>query len=145
MQTDAVEKQRIKLDCVATAFLPDEFSNKFATAADSSVTNMTAIRDPSSQMFPPRFPSCYDIHSPNFIRPVTELEWVNHLIRGIDPWFSQNQVFLFTAAYRLDFHKIASSLHAVKGKYKNLVFHILAYFVSSRGPHSARRRTNDYC
>ena len=115
-QSDAVERQRVKLDCVATAFLPDEFSKKFAPAEGASVANMTEIRDPYSQMFPPRFPSGYDIHSPYFIRPVTESEWVNHKIRGIDPWFSQNPLFVFTAAYRLDFQKTASSLHALKGK-----------------------------
>ena len=114
-QSDAVIRQRVRLDCVSTAFLPDEFSDKFAPAEDSNEANMSKIRDPYSQMFPPRFPSGYDIHSPNFTRPVTESEWVNHHLRGIDPWFSQNPVFLFTAAYRLDFQKIASSLHAVKG------------------------------
>ena len=114
-EEDAVERQRVKLDCVATAFLPNSDSVKFAPAADAEVLNMTTLRNPYSQMFPPRFPSGLDIHQ-DFTRPVTESEWVNHKIRGIDHWFSTNPLFIFTAAYRLDFQKISSSLHAVKGK-----------------------------
>ena len=114
-ETDGVDRQRIRLDCVATAFLPDKPSNKFSPAAAADeVLNMTRLRDPYSQMFPPHFPSGMDIHR-EFERPVTELDYIKHLLRGIDPWFSQNPLFIFTAAYRLDFQKIASSLHAVKG------------------------------
>jgi hypothetical protein len=70
-ETDAIDRQRVQLDCVATAFLPDKPSNKFSPAADGEVLNMTRLRDPYSQMFPPRFPSGIDIHR-EFERSVTE-------------------------------------------------------------------------
>ena len=126
LQSDPVERQRVKLDLVSTAFLPDRFTDKFAPAEGEDMVNMTTIRDPYSQMFPPRFPSGYDIHR-RFRRPVTESEWVNHKVRGLDPWFSQNPLFLFTAAYRLDFHKITSSLHAVKGDKLIYIFNHLIF------------------
>ena len=118
VERDAIDRQRVRLDCVATAFLPDKASRKFSPAADGEVLNMTRLRDPYSQMFPPRFPSGIDIHR-EFARPVTESDYINHLLRSIDPWFSQNPLFVFTAAYRLDFQKIASSLHAVKGNFSS--------------------------
>ena len=112
---DAVERQRVKLDCVESAFLPNSSSPRFTPTRDSAVTNMMNIKDPYSQMFPSHFPSGKDIDD-NFRISVTEIEWVNHHIRGIDPWFSNNAVFLFTAAYRVGFQKVAASIHAVKGK-----------------------------
>ena len=114
VESDAVDDQRVRLDCVATAFLPDKPSDKFSPAAEGQVSNMTELRDPYSQMFPPRFPSGIDIHGV-FKRAVTESEWLKHKLRGIDAWFSKNPLFIFTAAYRLDFQKISSTLHAFKG------------------------------
>ena len=127
VELDCIDQQRVDLGCINTAFLPNSFSRRFAPARNSEVVQLEAIRDPYSQMFPPRFPSGYDIHS-NFIIPVTESDWIIHHLRGIDPWFAQNPLFLFTAAYRLDFHKIASSLHAVKGRINCVVF-TFSYFV----------------
>ena len=75
---------------------------------------MTQLRDPYSQMFPPRFPSGLDIHRV-FQRAVTEAEWLKHKLHGIDAWFSKNPLFIFTAAYRLDFQKISSTLHGTSG------------------------------
>ena len=118
VESDAVDDQRVRLDCVATAFLPDKPSEKFSPAAKGEVSNMTQLRDPYSQMFPPRFPSGIDIHR-DFDRGVTEAVWLKHKLCGIDAWFSKNPLFLFTAAYRLDFQKISSTLHAIKG---NIIF-----------------------
>ena len=110
---EVVARNRNELDVVHSVFLPDR---TFAPGHNNMPVAFLNMKSPYAATMPIFFPNLAgDVDDPRRTRPVTELEWIGHIIRCVHKELTEFPLFAFTAAYRIDMQSLRAAFNSCSG------------------------------
>ena len=112
LSADPVERNRNCLPQVKTVFIPD---GNVLPGSFGCPVNFLDVRHPYVTTMPMFFPEGrFGLHDPDRVLPISEGEFVLHHMRNVRKELLYSPLFISTAIYRLEIHRLISACHALR-------------------------------
>ena len=113
LSADPVECNRNCLPQVKNVFIPD---GNMLPGSFGCPVNFLDVRHPYVTTMPMFFPEGrFGLHDPDRVLPISEGEFVLHHMRNVRKELLYSPLFISTAVYRLETHRLISACHALRG------------------------------